>query len=708
MRASSAYAQGATGAGIIVAVIDTGALQVHPDLQGQFTGPTFDVNAATRQSDDIDRRGHGTLIAGIIAAKRDGVGIHGVAFGAKVLDIRADRPGSCQQQGTDGGCRYPVPDIITGINYAIANGAKIINLSLGSEPTANTQLEQAILNAAAQGVLIVISAGNDAEPASGSTPAKGTSPNSPGRAAGFSNNLGRVVAVGSVIARDDPNTPQNEIGRLSGFSNRAGPQAKFAYLLAPGEGVTSTGPDDDIVLPGNPNNDADDIGNYFRISGTSFAAPYVAGALALMLQRFPNLQATPERALRILLDTADDYVDPAPDPVLGIPAAPGIDDVSGVGVMNLQRAFQPQGIAQASFNGALVPLSLAVGSASGAFGDWAAHGGLFEGVALIDKYERAFPLNAEAMNLEPRAPIAGFEAQAANFAGDHRALRAGQVELSWQTPKLHQRPGAPYQEEPDPQISATFRFDSGKISVGQGGGLPRLAPQAGLVAEPGAPRSVSSDTAWALVSKEAGPVDVQVFTSSGYGESRLGAGLSRMGENWSLAARLEQVEDSGSALGGTVQGRIGEADRSTLTAVSVEGRADLAAGLTLSGGAEFGAVDLPGIDASGVAVSRWSLGVSRAVGPGMASLIVAQPWRAESGVLSVSAVTGADTDGFISETRSIGLTPSGRQLNLEARYRIGLGAGWFAEAAAAQVNAPNHVAGASEATAAWLAIRGTW
>ena len=164
-------------------------------------------------------------------------------------------------------------------------------------------------------IVIAVSAGNEAAPPAGATGAKGTTPASPASLAGDPALLGRLVAVGSV----DP------AGKISSFSNRAGANARNDYLLAPGE---------DIVTAG--------LGNkYYAVSGTSFASPHVAGALALMLQLFPNISAT--QAMQALLMTADDYVDPAVDPVAGVAAGVGADNVSGVGVLNLQRAFAPIG-----------------------------------------------------------------------------------------------------------------------------------------------------------------------------------------------------------------------------------------------------------------------------------------------------------------------------------------------------------------------------
>ena len=708
IKASSAYSRGATGEGIIVAVIDTGAIQDHPDLDGQFTGPTFDVNAAGRSPGDIDTEGHGSLVSGIIAAKRDNSGIMGVAFGATILDIRADRPGTCAEPED---CRLPATDVARAINYAVTNGAKVINLSLGLEPGNSQTIENAIIAAAQSGVLVVVSAGNDAEPPlpdefGNVIPAKGTSPNSPARAAGYSNNLGRVVAVGSVIARDDPATPENDIGLLSAFSNRAGSQARDSYILAPGQGVVSSGPDDNVAFPGDATNDADNIGDYYRISGTSFAAPYVSGALALLLQTFPNLQSRPQDALSILLGTADDYVDPNPDPVLGIAAGTGTDNVSGVGLLNLQRAFEPQGIPTASINAERIPLNLLAGTAGGAFGDWAEAGGLYDGISLIDSYDRTFDFDAASLARPSEAPLTGLDARALSFAGESRAIRAGSLDLSWHTPKLHLDRTAPYQPEPQSQFTANFRFAGGEVSTGRGGSLPRIAPAAHLVAEPGAPDAFSLTGSWASVTQDIGPVDVHAFAASDDGLSRYGAGLGRSGASWDLRTGIEAVEDETSALGGAVQSRLGTGDQGRLTAWMTEGRKDLGGGWHLSGGYERGLVELGGISARSVQTSRWSIGAEREIGDGAISLVVAQPRRAETGSLTFTAVTGADTEGLIVSERQIALTPSGRQMNFETRLRWQLGEDWTAESAAALITEPNHVASADAASMVWFGLKG--
>lgn len=713
IKASHAWSRGATGEGIIVAVIDTGSIQDHPDLDGQFVGPTHDMYPG-RDAADIDTGGHGSFVSGIIAAKRDNSGIVGVAFNSKILDIRADRPGSCAETGEDEGCSFTSSVVASAINHAVSNGAKVINLSLGSEPGSSQTIENAVIAAAQQGVLVVISAGNDAEPPGtdefgNPVDAKGTTPNSPARAAGYANNLGRVVAVGAVLAAPlSGSTDTSQVGKITSFSNRAGSAARHAYILAPGQRVVSTGPDDDIIFPGDPSNDPDTIGDYYFISGTSFAAPYVAGSLALLLQTFPNLQSRPQDALSILLDTADDYIDPNPDPILGIAAGVGVDNVSGVGVLNLQRAFEPQGTPTALINGETVALASLGGAPIGVFGDWAEAGGLYEGMSMIDRYERAFSFNAAALSRTSSAPLTNMASRASSFAGESRGVRTGNLDFTWHTPKLHEDRTAPYQEEPQSQFAATFRFNSGEVSAGRGGSLPRIATTASLISEPGMPDAFSLSGSWASVTQDIGPVEVHAFTATDDGFTRYGAGFGRAGPGWAVRTGIESVEDETSTLGAAVQSRLGFENQGSLTAWMTEARRDFANGWSIAGGYELGFADLGGIDARGVQTSRWSIGAEKFLGPATLGVTLAQPRRAEQGTLHFTAVTGADTEGLIVSERRIALTPSGRQLNFQTQLRWRLNEDWTAETAAAFIHQPNHVASADEAGMVWFAIRGRY
>ena len=276
----------------------------------------------------------------------------------------------------------------------MSHGAKIINMSLGGDIDGNQALENAIRNAVAQGVLVVISAGNEGE-VNGAGPNGGASPTEPAYIAGEAASLGRVVAVGAVDANRNMPT----------FSNRAAQTANF-YILAPGVSVPAAGVDDNVRLPNDPTcapgqttgcNDTDNDGDYWLFSGTSVAAPHVAGALALMLDLFPNI--TPENALHGAAGDGGRLCHVRrPIPCSASQRAPAIDAVGGRGILNLARAFSPIGTMSISLRRETwFRSAMALAGPSGALGDWIEHSGAFDGLVFQDMYERGFRIGEAQM-----------------------------------------------------------------------------------------------------------------------------------------------------------------------------------------------------------------------------------------------------------------------------------------------------------------------
>ena len=743
--ASSAYALGATGDGITIAIIDTGVLRDHPDF-AEADIRTYDVCAATacagydsnddsivqvRQPGDIDTEGHGTLVTGVVAAVRQDnyatavdegatdVNIQGIAYEASVLDIRADSPGSCARTGEDEGCTFADNNLIQAIDYAVAQGVSVINMSLGGEIDADQSLENAVRRAAAAGVLVVISAGNEAEPAGtddmgNPVVAKGQTPSEPAYIAGEANSLGRVVAVGSIT-----------LDRvMSDFSNRAGTATQDYYLLAPGEDIVTTGLDDDVSNPDGITcvgvqtsacNDANSIGDYYRVSGTSFSAPYVAGALALLLDAFPNLKDTPELALQILLDTADDYVDTTPDAITGETAGVGTDPVSGVGIMNLVEAFRPQGQQTLSISGEKVSVAQALAPSGGAFGDWASDSGVFNGLVFKDVYGRGFRLDADAAaksmpkQLQSASRIVNMDTRADWAASESRAVAVGDLTFAWSTPRVQEDLLAPYQEEPVTNYQAAYQFGGGEIEFGQGGGLARLAPDVTLFNEPGIGNAYATGGNWARLSHKVGlGLTMDLFTATDDARSLTGVSVGRDARFWSFRAGISSASDDETALGGSLQARFGEKDQAAMTAYSLEGEWNPVR-LTLSSGFEMASVDLPGIDVNNIWTSRWSVGASHPAGPGQASFVIAQPRRAETGTIRFLAPRGIDNGGVLLRSEvEAGLTPSGREIDYETRYRFRLSDTWTGDASAALSTSPNHISGAEAESVVWLAVGTKW
>lgn len=225
IKASDAHAY-STGAGITVCVVDTGIQKTHPDLAGAVVGGenfvrTGRVIDPTKWNDD---NGHGTHVSGIIAARDNNIGVVGVApeaklFAAKVLDKN--------------GIGY-VSAVADGILSCEEHGTKIINMSLGSAADSPV-MEDAVIYAKGKGLIIVAAAGNE------------------GGDVSFPAKYPEVIAVSAV----DSNL---EFAYFSNF----GPKIAFA---APGVAINSTY-----------------MGSTYKVlSGTSMAAPHVAGVAALML-----------------------------------------------------------------------------------------------------------------------------------------------------------------------------------------------------------------------------------------------------------------------------------------------------------------------------------------------------------------------------------------------------------------------------------------
>ncbi|MCW6004649.1 S8 family serine peptidase [Micromonospora sp. CPCC 205371] len=243
--AAAAWASGLDGAGVQVAVLDTGIDATHPDLAGRVKkSANF-----TEDPDVYDDHSHGTHVASTIAGSgAAGGGTHkGVAPGvdlyiAKVLNHDGD--------GVDSA-------IIAGMEWAVAEGADIVNMSLGGPTTDGTDpLAQAVNRLSASGTLFVVAAGNRGKAQSVATPASASS----------------ALSVGAVDGSD----------ALASFSSR-GPRLGD-YAIKPE--ITAPGVDIDAARP-HPREQGAPWTPYRSSRGTSMASPHVAGAAALLKQQHP-------------------------------------------------------------------------------------------------------------------------------------------------------------------------------------------------------------------------------------------------------------------------------------------------------------------------------------------------------------------------------------------------------------------------------------
>ncbi len=355
--AVTAWAGGATGQGATIAIVDSGIDSDSPEFLGRIHPNSTDL-VANRGIDGEDD--HGTNVALVAAAARNNSGVVGIAFDATLLVLRGDSVGSCNSDtpsSTSNSCTFADRDIARGIDIAVASGARVVNLSLGGG-AAGQSVRSAVTRAAAAGVVIVVAAGNDGD---GSEP--GVNPNEPDPFATSLRNAGgsNVIIVGSVDANNN----------LSSFSQRAGSQAAF-YLTARGERVCCVYQNGQILMQGN---------SVLVFSGTSFATPQVAGAVALLAQAFPNL--TGAQIVEILLDSARDA------------GASGIDSTFGRGILDIAAAFAPRGATTLAGGTAALRSGDRTAVASPAMGDAFSRGQSLQTVVL-DKYRRAYGFDAGA------------------------------------------------------------------------------------------------------------------------------------------------------------------------------------------------------------------------------------------------------------------------------------------------------------------------
>ncbi len=393
--AITAWAGGTTGAGVTIGVVDSGIDSDSPEFAGRLSVASADV-AGSRGIDNPDDD-HGTNVSLIAAAARDNTGIVGIAFGATIAMFRADSPGSCatfDPAKKDSGCSFNDVAIAAGVNRAIDAGARVINLSLGGSPP-SAALRAAVQRAAASGVVVVISAGNDGD----STDAA-KDPNNPDPfAAGLQLvGNGNVIIVGSVDANN----------LISTFSNRAGTFAN-SYLTARGERVCCTYENGVLKVT------TDSTGARFVtvFSGTSFSAPQVAGAVALLRQAFPNLSAT--QTVDLLLRTARDA------------GAAGIDATYGRGILDITAAFAPQGTTSLANSTAALPLGGSTLVTSSAMGD--ARGLEAQSAVVLDSYSRAYGYDLSAGFRH--AQIAPRLASALDASSRNLSLGGGRLALAF-------------------------------------------------------------------------------------------------------------------------------------------------------------------------------------------------------------------------------------------------------------------------------------
>jgi subtilisin family serine protease len=260
-----------TGDSVIVAVLDSGVDATHPDLAGQVLPGADFVDGTTDGRRDLV--GHGTTVAGLIAGRNDdAAGVAGIAPGARILPVRV----------LDAANKYDDATVVAaGLKWAVDHGAKVANVSLGGNIRSDA-LAEALAYAADHDVVVIACTGNVA------AGAPATEVWYPAREPG-------VVAVAGLADEETGGVAAGTGGTAGGGGAGGGSEALWSGSL--------TGPQTVLTAPA-VNLIGARPGGYWKVQGTSFAAPLVAATATLIRSRWPGMDAP--NVINRLIRTAKD------------------------------------------------------------------------------------------------------------------------------------------------------------------------------------------------------------------------------------------------------------------------------------------------------------------------------------------------------------------------------------------------------------------
>lgn len=694
--ASHAYAQGYTGEGIRVGVIDTGLDIDHPEFRLKVVAPFNPVNAWEGDGDvtDVeDSDGHGTHVSGIIAAAKDDRGMHGVAYNATIIPIDIHLEGPYVALGE----RYDL--LATAVHHALNSGASVINNSYGGNFPLNyrnyssdelreiyPEIFEAFDAVVEQDVIMVAAAGN-------ALVNPGQNPAFPAIAPILNEDWkGNWIAVGAV----------DQEGEKTYWSYSCGEAADWC-LFAPGVQIYATIPGDE----------------YQALSGTSMAAPMVTGGVALLREAFPHLSA-PE-VQEILFRTADKV---------------GPREIFGHGIMNLERAFAPIGRLAVPLSDKVTGKAIALGGSainvSAAFGDGIGEALKGHKVMALDHYKRGYLFSlSDMVKSSVRESRKDVLHRLKLFGGIEeksvRTVSAGPFSI---TTSSRLRASDPLIGS-SPYSRMTFAF-SGEYFSAEVSMNPDLGRAFGFreTAFKGAPmiEGQAFDQPH-LALMETGFGSTLGFDLDGVSTLRFGAytgnvetrqapllnstptmygAIAELERNFSavtLRSSVGVVSEEGSLLGSVSRGAFGEELRSTTFFANLGTTVEVAPGTKLTLAGSLGQSSFKqnsGLIRSGenLVTSSFGIGLSQSdllQESDIFTLAAGQPLRVESGKVKLLLPVSRSLEGEINYRRvSLNPQPSGREINLQASYGFEVMEGVSTSLGALHRFNANHVSGRAE------------
>lgn len=607
LNASGAYARGHFGTGVTVGVVDGRIDPTHPELEGRVLSVRDYTGSAT-----ADAR-HAHAVTGVIAAARNGRGVHGVAPEANIRNYAIiNNDGTIPADGR----------AADALLQASRDGVKIVNNSYGAAGgSVSSQDEDAMRQLVNDGAVLVWAAGNDGA-------------YTPSRESVLPTRRADLEKGWLVVASVDENN------KLSSFSNACG-VAKDWCVVAPGNQVGSIGVTQ---------------GTTVRATGTSFSAPAASGALAVLMDAFPSLTA--QQARDILLETATSL---------------GDSNIYGRGLIDLERATRPVGALSVaggdSVDGAGFAMAGTGLRSGGAMGDGVAQALQSAPVMVLDSYQRPYMAALPGAAAEDRFSaidgLASFGQERPVLAPAGPGMAAGfttDADGAWASSRVTASLGS---IAVDAEMGA-LNVETASLAAMSGQGVrarPDVVghPYLGLVDE------------GAQVSAGMGDMGVTMLGSPD--GDRMGAAvLLRPWSGHDVRLALGAVSEQGAALGATGFGALALDGTTTTGFASLALRQPLSGAWSMAAGVHAGVTRLSGQGESLVrgfdavsSAAAVSLERAETFAPGgVLSFTVAQPLRVENGAFHLDRPVSRTVDGAVMRQASrLGATPSGREVNLE-------------------------------------------